>query len=105
MPSESLWVMLKKHHLQWFIPIAIALILIAVYVLPIFYQNSNTAQSNKNQFSSENMIKLHGNVPYIISNETCSKNMTFIQKAPGTSNMALTLYLNYTIHINRFPDT
>ncbi len=96
MPSESLWVMLKKHHLQWFIPIAIALILIAVYVLPIFYQNSNTAQSNKNQFSSENMIKLHGNVPYIISNETCSKNMTFIQKAPGTSKMALTLYLNYT---------
>ena len=42
------------------------------------------------------MIKLHGNVPYIISNETCSKNMTFIQKAPGTSKMALTLYLNYT---------
>ena len=54
------WEKLKKYHLQWFIPIAIALILIAVYVLPIFYQNSNTAQSNKNPFSSENMIKLHG---------------------------------------------
>ena len=90
------WEKLKRYHLQWVIPLVIAVILISVYVVPIFYHSSNTIQNNKIPFQSENMVKLSGNVPYIISNATCSQNLSNLQKAPGGLTLPLTLYLNYT---------
>ena len=90
------WEKLKRYHLQWVIPLVIAVILISVYVVPIFYHSSNTIQNNKIPFQSENMVKLSGNVPYIIGNATCSQNLSNLQKAPGGLTLPLTLYLNYT---------
>ncbi|EQB67490.1 MAG: hypothetical protein AMDU2_EPLC00005G0326 [Thermoplasmatales archaeon E-plasma] len=80
---------LKRYHLQRVIPLVIAVILMSVYVVPIFYHSSNTIQNNKIPFQSENMVKLSGNVPYIISNGNVFPKFVQSSKSSGRTYFAI----------------
>ena len=82
--------------MQWLIPLAIFAILISVYIIPTFYPTSNSVETKKITIQQGNMVKVSGNVPYIIYNSTCAHNLTLLGAAPKGKFLAITLYLNYT---------